>query len=101
MIIKEYVLTRSDGVKIYKRYSDENKWLIQNETGLLFESAEDIEPCKYTYSEGNYFEWYIDKQLLSNYSDEKINAAISDSTNSNVAPTTVINLEKVDSEIIS
>ena len=51
MIIKEYVMTRKDGVEIYKRYSDQNKYILQNETDILFESASDVEPCKYTYTE--------------------------------------------------
>ena len=51
MIVKEYLMTRKDGVEIYKRYSDQNKYILQNETDILFESACDIEPCKYTYTE--------------------------------------------------
>ena len=53
MIIKEYLMTRKDGVEIYKRYSDQNKYILQRETGILFESASDIEPCKYTYIESD------------------------------------------------
>ena len=53
MIIKEYIKTRKDGVEIYRRYSNLNKYIIQQETGLKFSSAEDIEPCKYTYIESD------------------------------------------------
>lgn len=77
MIKEEYVLTRSDGVEIRRHYSDDHRYLIQQETGLVFESAEDVMPCKYTYVEGDYFEAYIKDLLETNYPDEKIEAAIS------------------------
>ena len=77
MIIEEYVLTRSDGVEIHRHYSDDHRYIIQQETGIAFEVAEDITPCEYTYVEGDYFEAYIKDLLETNYSDEKIEAAIS------------------------
>ena len=66
MIIKEYVMTRKDGVEIYKRYSDQNKYILQNETDILFESASDVEPCKYTYTE-------TDIDIETNKSEEEVN----------------------------
>lgn len=84
MIKVEYVLTREDGVEIHRHFSDDHRYIIQQETGIVYESAEDITPCKYTYIEGDYFEWYIDEQIALNFSDEKIEAAISGATNTTV-----------------
>ena len=56
MIKEEYVLTRSDGVEIHRQYSDDNRYIIQQETGLIFLTAEDPIPCQYTYIEGDYTE---------------------------------------------
>ncbi len=80
-IVKEFVLKRADGKEIYRCYSDDHKYIIQNETGILYESAEDIYPCKYTYSESEkYLESYqeeLDKQVDEKYTDEFIDEAIS------------------------
>lgn len=51
MIIKEFYMTRSDGVKLYRNYSDEGKFIIQNETGIVYDEAIDVENAPYTYSE--------------------------------------------------
>lgn len=51
MIVKVYHRTRADGVKLYKTYSDAGKRIIQNETGILFDEAIDVENAPYTYSE--------------------------------------------------
>lgn len=102
MIIEEYVLTRSDGVEIHRHYSDDHRYIIQQETGLAFEVAEDVTPCKYTYVEGEYFEAYIKDLLETNYPDEKIEAAISGknyNTTTNTATTLSTDdksLDKVD-----
>ena len=64
MIKEEYVLTRADGVEIHKHYSDEEKYIIQVETGIKYESAEDIYPCIYTYIESDeYLPSYIEKSI--------------------------------------
>lgn len=55
MIIKELYKTRSDGVKLYRSYSDENRYIIQNETGILYGEAIDVESATYTYSESDEF----------------------------------------------
>lgn len=55
MIIKELYKTRSDGVKLYRSYSDENRYIIQNETGILYGEAIDVESATYTYSESDKF----------------------------------------------
>ena len=45
--------------RIHRHFSDDNRYIIQQETGIVYEYAEDITPCPYTYVEGDYFEWYI------------------------------------------
>ena len=51
MVIIEFFKERSDGVKLYRTYSDANLDLLQNETGLRYSEAIDVENSKYTYSE--------------------------------------------------
>lgn len=51
MIIKEFYRTRKDGVNLYRTYSDINVYILQNETGIEYEEAIDIENAPYTYSE--------------------------------------------------
>ena len=51
MIQKELYMTRSDGVKLYRSYSDANKDLLQVETGAVYNEAIDVEGAAYTYQE--------------------------------------------------
>lgn len=51
MVKTEYFCTRSDGVKLFRTYSDEGFTLIQNETGIEYSEAIDVEDIHYTYSE--------------------------------------------------
>lgn len=51
MIIKEEYKTRSDGVKLFRTYSDDGKKIVQNETGIVYAEAVDVENAPYTYSE--------------------------------------------------
>lgn len=51
MIIKEYFRTREDGVTLYRNYSDEGFYILQNETGIEYSEAIDVENSSYTYSE--------------------------------------------------
>ena len=53
MVIKEFYMTRTDGVKLFRTYSDEGKMLIQNETGIHYSEAVDVENSGYTYSESD------------------------------------------------
>ena len=55
MIITEFYKTRSDGVNLYRTYSDEKRYLIQNETGILYGEAIDVEGANFTYSESDEF----------------------------------------------
>ena len=51
MIIKEFFKTREDGVNLYRTYSDKNMLILQNETGVEYAEAVDVEGAPYTYSE--------------------------------------------------
>ena len=55
MVVKEEYMTRSDGVKLYRSYSDEGRKLIQNETGIVYDEAIDVENAPYTYRESEEF----------------------------------------------
>lgn len=50
-IVTELFKTRNDGVKLFRTYSDEGKQLLQNETGIVYDEAIDVEGAPYTYSE--------------------------------------------------
>ena len=51
MIRKELFKTRSDEVKLYRTYSDEDYRILQVETGQVFDEAIDVETSNYTYEE--------------------------------------------------
>ena len=51
MIVKEEYKTRADGVKLFRTCSDAGKRIIQNETGVIFDDAVDVEGATFTYSE--------------------------------------------------
>ena len=51
MIIREYFMTRKDGVKLYKTYSDQNKYIRKVGTEEEYDIAIDIENASYTYEE--------------------------------------------------
>ena len=51
MIIKEFYLTRDDGISLYKTYSDNGYYILQNETGTKYSEAIDVETSTYTYTE--------------------------------------------------
>lgn len=55
MIISEDYMIRLDGVRLIRTYSDENRKLIQNETGIVYNEAIDVEGAPYTYSESEEF----------------------------------------------
>ena len=50
-IKKEFVAETAEGVKLYRTFSDENHKLLQNETGLIYDDAVDVENAEFTYSE--------------------------------------------------
>jgi hypothetical protein len=51
MVIKAFYETRPDGVNLYRTYSNEGFYIIQNETGAEYEEAIDVEGSMHTYSE--------------------------------------------------
>ena len=51
MIVREYFMTRKDGVKLYKTYSDQNKYIRKVGTEEEYDLAIDIENASYTYEE--------------------------------------------------
>lgn len=65
MIVKEYYQTRSDGVKLFRTYSDEGRMIIQNETGIVYSEAIDIEGAPYTYSESEEYVETFDEEALA------------------------------------
>lgn len=44
-------IIENNGRKYVKTYSDNNVWINQIETGIHYEEAIDVYPCKYTYEE--------------------------------------------------
>lgn len=51
MIVKEFYRTRKDGINLYRTYSDAGMMILQNETGVEYSEAIDVENAPYTYSE--------------------------------------------------
>ena len=51
MIVKEFYKKRSDGVNLYRTYSDSNLMIRQVETGDVYAEAIDVENAAYTYEE--------------------------------------------------
>ena len=53
MIVREFYKTRKDGVNLFRNYSDEGFYIVQNETGIEYSEAIDVEGAAYTYSESD------------------------------------------------
>lgn len=51
MVIKEFYLTRKDGVNLYRNYSDSGLYIRQVETGNVYSEAIDVDGAPYTYEE--------------------------------------------------
>ena len=51
MVKRDFYKTRRDGVNLYRTYSDEGRMLVQNETGIEYAEAIDVEDAPYTHSE--------------------------------------------------
>ena len=50
-IKKEFCFELADGTKLYRTFSDEGKQIMQNENGVIFEDAVDVEGAVFSYSE--------------------------------------------------
>lgn len=46
-------MTRKDGVRLYKTYSDQNYYIKQLPTNIIYSEAIDVENAPYTYEETN------------------------------------------------
>lgn len=54
MAIKtEFYKTREDSVNLYRTFSDKGLYILQNETGIEYGEAVDVEGASYTYTETN------------------------------------------------
>lgn len=53
MLKREFYRQREDGVNLYRTYSDENYYIIQFPTEILYSEAIDVENAPYTYEETN------------------------------------------------
>lgn len=53
MVKRDYYFTRSDNVKLFISYSDAGMKIAQSPTGILYDSAVDVENAPYTYTETN------------------------------------------------
>ena len=51
MIIREFYLTREDGVNLYKTYSDQNFMIHKIGTEEVYNEAIDVENAPYIYEE--------------------------------------------------
>ena len=51
MIVKEFLRTRTDGVNLYRTYSDQNLKIKQVETDATYNQAIDVEGAPFTYVE--------------------------------------------------
>jgi hypothetical protein len=51
MIVREYFDTRSDGVRLYRTYSDINHYIRKVGTDEVYSEAVDVEDAPYTYEE--------------------------------------------------
>jgi hypothetical protein len=51
MIIREFYMTRKDGVNLYKTSSDKNVYIIKQGTNEKYDEAIDIENADYIYEE--------------------------------------------------
>lgn len=51
MIIREFYMTRADGVSLYKTYSDKNVYIKKQGTDEKYDEAIDVENTNYTYEE--------------------------------------------------
>lgn len=51
MIVKEFYMTREDSVNLYRTYSDEGFYILQNETSVKYSEAVDVDGAPFTYTE--------------------------------------------------
>ena len=77
-LITEDYMTRVDGIKLFRTYSDASFKVLQNETGITFDEAIDEEGHSFTYSETTE---YTDAKQIE-IEKERIEALIKEAQNS-------------------
>lgn len=55
MIQREFYTQRKDGARLYRTYSDAGMMIRQDQTGVVFDEAVDVENAPYTYTETSKF----------------------------------------------
>ena len=68
MIQREYYKTREDGVMLFRTYSDTGHYLLQEQTGYIYEEAVDVEGAPFTYVETD--------EVIEQYPQKTDNSAI-------------------------
>lgn len=63
-IVKEFYKTRTDGVNLYRTYSDENFKIKKVGTDEIYDEAVDIENAPYEYEETTEKIEYIEQEEL-------------------------------------
>ena len=53
MIQTDFYMKRYDGIDLYRTYSDINHYIIQDQTGIEYEEAIDVEDSGFTYTESD------------------------------------------------
>lgn len=51
MVVREFYRIREDGVRLYKTYSDSNKYIYRLDTEDIYSEAIDVENAPYQYEE--------------------------------------------------
>lgn len=51
MLVTEVYMTREDGVNLVRTYSDLHHYILQEDTGIMYEEAVDVENIGHTYFE--------------------------------------------------
>ena len=74
MIVKEYFMTRKDGIKLYRTYSDANKIIYKIVTDEEYVDAIDVETAEYVYEE-------TDKEIPEELNMEQITLKVEEIAN--------------------
>ena len=73
MIVREFYMTRTDGVNLYRTYSDESYLIRKVGTEELYGEAIDVEDAPYTYEETDQpIEWENEDQITSEEFDNML-----------------------------
>ena len=64
MVIKEYYKTRTDGVKLFKSYSNEGFYIHKIGTDEVYSEAIDVENAPYEYDETDKIKPYESEEII-------------------------------------